>query len=365
MPSYGPTCVGEILAPRLSGKDLGEFGRIEATEFDFLHRASQDDVSSIVEGEGPAGQAEDMDIGNLDDDILERSKEREQLRPGIVNVVEDQEGAASSHVLSEDLDRVGEVPAHQDGTQTGLAQRNQKIAERGEHGLWSVPRAHPMPKQIPLRAEQFTSPCSEGRLADSRHASHYEEAGTIRLSDGTEFLLATDEPLDARCVREHLHAYLGRSNGEGLEIHDSALDGPTNDFEKRDSGRGGQDFRHCRIPNPVRVARSDRLRLERIAEADRREPSRFREVVHLSTPPTALNVGDTFAREPLADQRSNVLGDMRHEDPHRLRDAFLRHVGRNFHRIGVARELEQVEENPLLCGDAHLVGPYLLTRVTA
>src|SRR5438445_9783075 len=105
MASHGPTCVGEILAHRLSGKDLGEFGRIEATEFDFLHRASQDDVPSIVEGDGPAGHAEDVDIGNLDDDILERSKEREQLRPGIVNVVEDQERAASSHVLSEDLDR--------------------------------------------------------------------------------------------------------------------------------------------------------------------------------------------------------------------------------------------------------------------
>src|SRR2546426_9336752 len=196
MASHGPTCVGEILAPRLSGKDLGEFGRIEATELDFLHRASQDDVPSIVEGDGPAGHAEDMDVGNLDDDILERSKEREQLRPGIVDVVEDQERAASSHVLSEDLDRLGEVSTHQNGTQTGLAQRNQKIAERGEHGLWSVPCAHAMPKQIPLRAEQFTSPCSEGCLADSRHASHYEEASALHLRDGTEVLLATDAPLD-------------------------------------------------------------------------------------------------------------------------------------------------------------------------
>src|SRR5207245_4268440 len=171
-----------------------------------------------------------MDNGNPDDAILERSKEREQLRPGIVNVVEDQERAASSHVLSEDLNRLGEVPAHQDRTQTGLAQRDQKVAERGEHGLWSVPCAHAMPKQIPLRAEQFTSPCSEGCLADSRYASHYEEAGTIQLSDGTEFLLATDEPLDTRCVREHLHTHLRRPSGEGPELHHPPRHGTTNDI---------------------------------------------------------------------------------------------------------------------------------------
>src|SRR3989442_425387 len=177
MPSYGPTCIGEILAPRLSGKDLGEFGRIEATEFDFLHRASQDDVPSIVEGDGPAGHAEDMDIGNLDDDILERSEEREQLRPGIVNVVEDQERAASSHVLSEDWIRWGGARASEKGAQPGLAQQTKKVAERGEPCFRSTPRAHAIQKQIPLRGEQFTSPCSEGCFAVSRHASHYEEAG--------------------------------------------------------------------------------------------------------------------------------------------------------------------------------------------
>ncbi len=73
----------------------------------------------------------------------------------------------------------------------------------------------------------------------------------------------------------------------------------------------------------------------------------------------------SFADEIFPDQRPDVLSDMRYEDPHDLRDAFLRHGGRNFNGVGIARELEQVEENPLLCGDAHLVGPYLRTCVTA
>src|SRR2546427_9928404 len=99
MPSYGPTCIGEILAPRLSGKDLGEFGRIEATEFDFLHRASQDDVPSIVEWAGPAGQAEAKDIGNLEDEILEGSTEPVERPPDTQGSVDDRARAVRSHVL--------------------------------------------------------------------------------------------------------------------------------------------------------------------------------------------------------------------------------------------------------------------------
>src|SRR5713226_1074373 len=80
MASDGPTCVGETLAARLAREDLCEFGGIETTELDFLDDTTEDHVPSVVERDGPTGQAEDVRVGNLNDEVLEGSKERKQLR---------------------------------------------------------------------------------------------------------------------------------------------------------------------------------------------------------------------------------------------------------------------------------------------
>ncbi len=113
-----------------------------------------------------------------------------------------------------------------------------------------------------------------------------------------------------------------------------------------------KDVRHGLFPKSLGIAHTDRLGLEGGSQTNRLASARVREIVHLSLPAPSQDVGRTFPRELLADQRPHVLRHMGHENPGRLSDSFPRHPRGDLHRVRVLRELQQVEENSFFRGEA-------------